>query len=528
MAVHASRAQIRRAALERALFIWLGAAPACGGVWLLIVVLAEPAEPLLAICGGAAVVALSAAIAASAYFADRARRARAALAEARSDGDRLERRMHDLVDGPLPALLARLADGQSPATALADFPPPPDPVVGRLLRTVVEGVASTAGAAARARMEVTALENEAGRLVDSTMPAVAGRIREGRAAAATALAEVSAPAHESMRRVLRRFADDLASGERTSAAAMASCASAAARIQAQTTRMLAQLRELEDRYGDDAVFGDLLALDHEVSQLGRLADSIALLSGGRSGRRWTKPIVMESILRGAMGRISAYRRVKYHSASEAAVAGFAAEGVMHVLAELMDNAANFSPHGSMVHVYVEEEDAGVVVTIEDSGLGMRRRERERAERLVAEAADLSSLPGTRLGLAVVGRLARKHELTISFRPSSRGGTGVVVLIPAKLISHLPPGDGPEPAGGPGSAGAPASTVDLDGDDGDLALPKRRRGAALAKAPASARAVTSDARPRDPGARFAAFHGSAAKRSRPAAEEPGEPPADPDL
>ncbi|GAA4295608.1 hypothetical protein GCM10023178_67950 [Actinomadura luteofluorescens] len=207
---------------------------------------------------------------------------------------------------------------------------------------------------------------------------------------------------------------------------MAASAGAAARIQAQTTRMLAQLRDLEDRYSEDEVFGDLLDLDHHVSQMGRLADSIALLSGGRSGRRWTKPIVLESVIRGAMGRIASYQRVQYHSTSTAAIAGFAAEGVMHALAELMDNAANFSPHGSAVHVYAEEEDAGIVVTVEDSGLGMRQRERERAERLVSEAADLTSLPGTRLGLAVVGRLAGKHGLRVSFRPSSRGGVGVVL------------------------------------------------------------------------------------------------------
>jgi hypothetical protein len=63
------------------------------------------------------------------------------------------------------------------------------------------------------------------------------------------------------------------------------------------------------------------------------------------------------------------------------------------------------------------------VTIEDGGLGMRRRERHRAEELVSQPLDLASLPGTRLGLAVVGRLASRYGLTVNFRPSSRGGTG---------------------------------------------------------------------------------------------------------
>ncbi len=161
-----------------------------------------------------------------------------------------------------------------------------------------------------------------------------------------------------------------------------------------------------------------------------------MLTGARSGRRWTKPIVMESILRGAMGRISAYQRVRAHSTSTVAVAGYAAEGVMHALAELMDNATSFSPPSEDVHVYVEEVHAGVVVTIEDSGLVMSPAALERAVRAVSsEPLDLTTLSGTRLGLAVVGCLARKHGLTVHFRPSARGGTGVVVMIPRQLITQ---------------------------------------------------------------------------------------------
>ncbi|MYV64939.1 ATP-binding protein, partial [Streptomyces sp. SID2131] len=157
-------------------------------------------------------------------------------------------------------------------------------------------------------------------------------------------------------------------------------------------------------------------------------DSVAVLTGARSGRRWARPIVMESILRGAMGRIGGYQRVRLHSSSDAAVAGHAAEGVMHALAELMDNAANFSPPTAEVHVYVEEVPAGVIIAVEDSGLVMSDVQLRRAEAAVsAENQDLAGLSGTRLGLAVVGRLARKHGLTVSFRPSARGGTGALLM-----------------------------------------------------------------------------------------------------
>ncbi|WP_326694610.1 sensor histidine kinase [Streptomyces sp. NBC_01766] len=250
-----------------------------------------------------------------------------------------------------------------------------------------------------------------------------------------------------------------ARAESVRAAAMSAAANAAGRMQALATGMLADLREMEHRHTDEDVLGDLLHLDHRTAQAGRLADSIAVLTGARSGRRWAKPIVMESILRGAMGRIAGYQRVRLHSTSEVSIAGHAAEGVMHALAELLDNAANFSPPTAEVHVYVEEVPAGVILTIEDSGLVMSDVQLRRAERAVTaettQQTDLAGLSGTRLGLAVVGRLARKHGLTVSFRPSARGGTGVLVLLPQELISRQSRGTAP---GAAAPAPAPAATA----------------------------------------------------------------------
>ncbi|MEV8545216.1 ATP-binding protein [Streptomyces sp. NPDC051572] len=226
------------------------------------------------------------------------------------------------------------------------------------------------------------------------------------------------------------------------AAALSATANAAGRMQALATGMLADLRSMEERHSDEDVLADLLHLDHRTAQAGRLADSVAVLTGARSGRRWARPIAMESILRGAMGRISGYQRVRVHSASDTAVAGHAAEGVMHALAELLDNAANFSPPSAEVHVYVEEVPAGVILSVEDSGLVMGDIQLRRAERAVSgDSTELGGLTGTRLGLAVVGRLARKYGLKVSYRPSARGGTGVLMLVPQDI---LVPQDAPTP------------------------------------------------------------------------------------
>ncbi|WP_327147880.1 sensor histidine kinase [Nocardia sp. NBC_01329] len=267
-----------------------------------------------------------------------------------------------------------------------------------------------------------------------------------------------------------------ATGERRRLAAIAALANAAGRMQTMTTSMLADLQDLEHRYGDQAVLTDLLKMGHATAQAGRLADSIAVLSGVRTGRRWAEPITMERILRAAIGRVSGYQRVRSRAIVDIAIAGHAAEGVIHALSELVDNACRFSPPTTEVHIYAAEIPAGLVVTIEDSGLVMSESALHRAQLTVSgtegEATEgLSSLNGAGFGLTVVGRLARKYGLTVSYRPSAIGGTAAVVMIPRELTARieppvtpalptgysavragLPPGIGGSPESGPFAVG----------------------------------------------------------------------------
>lgn len=376
----------------------------------------------------------------------------------------------------------------------------------------------------RAVGRLRAMENGLAQLSADLLPEAASRVRDG-ASVETVVGELGQrTAH---RDLLRALLQEVGTSERQRAAAMAACANAAGRVQAMATSMLADLREMEGRHAE-SVLGDLLKLDHSTAQTGRLADSIAVLTGSRSGRRWTRPIVMESILRGAMGRIAAYQRVQVHSSSTASIVGYAAEDVMHALAELMDNATRFSAPTEEVHVYVEELHTGVVVTIEDGGLGMKPQALTRAEAAVSpdEPLDLARVPGTRLGLVVVGSLARKHKLQVYFRPSSRGGTGVVLRIPNQLVIH--PREEtvslPKPvetvtaaAGGESSTTAPATaTAVLDPEPAtetttempaDNPLPKRPRGQTLAASRATApppQNPPGNGKRTDLGARFSAF------------------------
>lgn len=346
-----------------------------------------------------------------------------------------------LAGATLPVVAERLREGAGASEVLAGMPPQSDPQLRRLAHAFATAVEEDVHRAAvledeyrKTRHELERTLGELQRLTQETMPAAVARLRDGRSAD-TVLAEIELPGLPTLRAPAEAFVRELAHSERRAAAAQAASAKALSRVQAKAVRMLADLRDMQERHGEE-VFGDLLKLDHGTSQLGLMTDRLALLMGGRSSRAWNKPIVMESILRGAVGRIAAYQRVRLHCSTRAAVSGFAAEGVMHLLAELMDNAANFSPPIDEVHVYVEDRSAGIVVTIEDSGLKMADAAMRRAEEAVAgRVTDLASLQGTRLGLAVVGRLAAKYGISVSYRPSSRGGTGVVVLLPLDLLAQ---------------------------------------------------------------------------------------------
>ncbi|MET9882956.1 ATP-binding protein [Streptomyces sp. NPDC006430] len=427
--------------------------------------------------------------------------------------------------------LAWFAGSGALLLALAAFAVTWSTRTARMLRTRISTLSAELAArdaelarrTADAAREAAAHTHERNRTA-ATHAATIAQLTSAHTAELDHLATAQQATREQLGRELRR-------AESGRAAAMAAAANAAGRMQALATGMLADLRDMEHRHADEDVLGDLLHLDHRTAQAGRLADSIAVLTGARSGRRWAKPIVMESILRGAMGRIGGYQRVRLHCTSDAAVAGHAAEGVMHALAELLDNAANFSPPNAEVHVYVEEVPAGVVITVEDSGLVMSELQLRRAEAAVCgESHDLAGLSGTRLGLAVVGRLARKHGLTVSFRPSARGGTGALMMLPHELITRTPhPAASPaatrtaipaarEPrvaldfparptpsgAGAPAAAdashrpaadaadtgshtradaghGSPADTTGQSPQFGESGLPKRRRGRTLAAA-----------------------------------------------
>ncbi|MEW2285861.1 ATP-binding protein [Streptomyces sp. NPDC047841] len=250
--------------------------------------------------------------------------------------------------------------------------------------------------------------------------------------------------------------------------------SVARRVQAIVHQQAYELREMEEDHGrNPEVFDDLLRIDHGTSLIGRLADTISVLGGGRPGRQWPKPVSLYSVLRGAMSRILEYRRINLASIVNINIKGTAVEPVIHAAAELLDNATRYSPPSTKVHVTAVEVQAGIVIEIEDCGVSLSEESRARIERMIEDAKngeDAHNLgENPRLGLAVVGRLCKRFDMDVSLRASAYGGVRAILVVP-RVMTTTEPGVGA--AHGIGAAAAQIPTADAV--EGPKRPPKKRR------------------------------------------------------
>ncbi|MCX4760758.1 ATP-binding protein [Streptomyces sp. NBC_01275] len=250
--------------------------------------------------------------------------------------------------------------------------------------------------------------------------------------------------------------------------------SVARRVQAIVHQQSAELREMEEDHGrNPEVFDDLLRIDHGTSLIGRLADSIGVLGGGRPGRSWPQPVPLYSVLRGAMSRILEYRRIQLNSIAKVNIRGISVEPLIHALAELLDNATRFSPPQTKVHVNAVEVQTGIAIEIEDAGVSLSEESRAKTERMLENAmrgATIQDLGGApRLGLAVVGRLCTSFNLQVSLRTSAYGGVRAVLIVPSEMMTSDP---APGYAHGIGATAVPQ--IDLGALEGPKRPPKKRR------------------------------------------------------
>ncbi|MFH8836936.1 nitrate- and nitrite sensing domain-containing protein [Streptomyces sp. NPDC017868] len=230
----------------------------------------------------------------------------------------------------------------------------------------------------------------------------------------------------------------------------------ARRSQVLVHRQLNLLDSMERRADDPNELGDLFRLDHLTTRMRRHAESLIILSGAAPGRAWRMPVPLTNVVRAAVSEIEDYARVEVRRLPETAVVGGAVADLTHLLAELIENAAQFSPPHTKVRVSGEPVGNGYALEIEDRGLGMGKETLAEANARIDRSEALDLFDSDRLGLFVVSRLSSRHDIKVHLRTSPYGGTTAVVLLPTDLLQGaLPPGRG-DLAGGPDTppAGTP--------------------------------------------------------------------------
>ncbi|WP_328483433.1 nitrate- and nitrite sensing domain-containing protein [Streptomyces sp. NBC_00377] len=207
----------------------------------------------------------------------------------------------------------------------------------------------------------------------------------------------------------------------------------ARRSQVLVHRQLSLLDSMERRSDDPNELSDLFRLDHLTTRMRRHAESLIILSGAAPGRAWRMPVSLTNVVRAAVSEVEDYARVEVRQLPEAAVIGTAVADLTHLLAELVENAAQFSPPHTRVRVTGEPVGNGYAVEIEDRGLGMGKETFTEANRRIAQSEALDLFDSDQLGLFVVSRLAARHDIKVHLRTSPYGGTTAVVLLPTALL-----------------------------------------------------------------------------------------------
>ncbi|QGZ52218.1 HAMP domain-containing protein [Streptomyces sp. QHH-9511] len=214
----------------------------------------------------------------------------------------------------------------------------------------------------------------------------------------------------------------------------------ARRSQVLVHRQLNLLDSMERRADDPNELGDLFRLDHLTTRMRRHAESLIILSGAAPGRAWRMPVPLTNVVRAAVSEIEDYARVEVRRLPETAVVGGAVADLTHLLAELVENAAQFSPPHTKVRISGEPVGNGYALEIEDRGLGMGKESLAEANTRIEQSEALDLFDSDRLGLFVVSRLSARHDIKVHLRTSPYGGTTAVVLLPTDLLqSALPPG-----------------------------------------------------------------------------------------
>ncbi|MEU2154022.1 nitrate- and nitrite sensing domain-containing protein [Streptomyces sp. NPDC019396] len=242
-------------------------------------------------------------------------------------------------------------------------------------------------------------------------------------------------------------------------------------------RQLGVIEKLEQREQDPERLATLFKLDHMATVMRRHSENLLVLAGAEHGHSHPGPVPLVDVMRAAVSEIERYERVTIQSLPpHTQVAGFAADDLSHLVAELLENAASFSPPDAQVQLSGWLLESGeVMLSVQDEGIGMtQERLAELNARLAASDPRVDAAEGEGLGLRVASLLARRHGVRVELREQKQGGITAVVVLPEAMLPTVPPTAAPQSAPVPGAAPAlnlPGSVAEANSNT----LPGRRTG-----------------------------------------------------
>ena len=248
----------------------------------------------------------------------------------------------------------------------------------------------------------------------------------------------------------------------------------ARRLQSLVHREISILDDLENEIEDPDLLKGLFHVDHLATRIRRHAENLAVLGGAVSRRQWSNPVDMTEVLRSAIAEVEQYSRVKLVPPIDGELRGHAVADVIHLLAELVENATVFSAPHTQVLLRANLVTSGLAVEVEDRGLGMPVGEQDKMNALLADPDQVnvaSLLADGRIGLYVVSQLARRHGISVRLQTNIYGGVQAVLVVPQALLGAA--------SGVQGVAGAAMSQQRDPAPHGPLTVPSGQVPYALA-------------------------------------------------
>ena len=212
------------------------------------------------------------------------------------------------------------------------------------------------------------------------------------------------------------------------------------RNQSLVERQLTMIGELEDRETDPQQLENLFRLDHLATRVRRNGENLLILGGERPGQLWDRPLPLADVVRAASSEVESYERIELAGVPDVEIGGAAVTDVVHLLAELLENATSFSSPKTPVRVLATRlPDGGVMVEIHDQGIGLRPEDFATINRKLADPPAPDATASQHMGLFVVSRLAHRHGIRVQLRPSAaRSGTTSLVMLPMSVTDQALP------------------------------------------------------------------------------------------